>query len=74
MPEKLKLLVTGLNGVVGQALWPALKDRYVVSALSRSGVGGLPEGRVFKANIAEIDSLRPAFEGIDVVLKLAADG
>ncbi len=69
-----KLLVTGLNGVVGRALRPALEERYELSALSRSGVDGLPAERVFKADIQDIDSLRPAFEGIDVVLNLAADG
>ena len=74
MAEKLKLLVTGLNGVVGTALRPALEERYTLSALSRSGVAGVPDDRVFKANITDIDSLRPAFEGIDVVLNLAADG
>ncbi len=74
MPEKLKLLVTGLNGVVGRALRPALEERYEISALSRSGVEGLPSERVFKADIAEVDSLGPAFEGVDVVLNLAADG
>lgn len=74
MPEKLKLLVTGLNGVVGRALRPALEERYEISALSRSGVDGLPSERVFKADIADIDSLAPAFEGVDVVLNLAADG
>ena len=74
MAEKLKLMVTGLNGVVGQALRPALEERYVLSALSRSGVDGLPEERVFRANIADIDSLHAAFAGIDVVLNLAADG
>ena len=74
MAKKLNLLVTGLNGVVGQALRPALEERYTVSALSRSGVDGLPEERVFKADIADLDSLRPAFEGVDVVLNLAADG
>ena len=71
---KLKLLVTGLNGVVGRALRPALEQRYELSALSRSGVDGLPKERVFRADIAEIDSLYPAFEGVDVVLNLAADG
>lgn len=74
MSSKLKLLVTGLNGVVGKALRPALEDRYEISALSRSGVDGLPDSRVFRANIADRDSLSPAFEGIDVVLNLAADG
>lgn len=74
MSEKLKVLVTGLNGVVGAALRPALEERYEISALSRSGVEGLPDERVFKANIADINTLRPAFEGVDVVVNLAADG
>ena len=74
MAEKIKLLVTGLNGVVGRALRPALEKRYELSALSRSGVDGLPEERVFKADVADIDALYPAFRGVDVVLNLAADG
>ena len=74
MINKFNLLVTGLNGIVGQALRPALEERYTISALSRSGVDGLPPERVFKADIADFESLRPAFEGIDVVLNLAADG
>ncbi|WP_432199878.1 NAD-dependent epimerase/dehydratase family protein [Erythrobacter sp. W53] len=74
MTQKLKLLVTGLNGVVGQVLYPALRERYEVSALSRSGVEGLPAARIFRADIANIDSLKPAMEQIDVVLHLAAGG
>lgn len=74
MPKKLKLLVTGLNGVVGQALFPALKDRYRVSALSRRGVKGLPPERVFKADIADIEALSEAMNDVDVVLNLAAGG
>lgn len=74
LTEKLKLLVTGLSGVVGRALRPALEERYEISALSRSGSGDLPPVRVFKANVADIDSLYPAFEGVDVVLNLAAAG
>ncbi|WP_018998450.1 NAD-dependent epimerase/dehydratase family protein [Hirschia maritima] len=74
MSRQLKVLVTGLNGVVGQALYPALKDRYEISALSRSGVNGVPPERVFKADIGDIDTLYPAMKGIDVVLNLAAGG
>lgn len=74
MPDRLKLLVTGLNGVVGRALRPALEERYEISALSRSGVEGLSAERVFKADIADIDSLYPAMKDINVVLNLAADG
>ena len=64
MAKQLNLLVTGLSGVVGQALKPVLEERYNVSALSRRGVDGLPDERVFKANIADFDSLQPAFEGV----------
>ena len=74
LAEKINLLVTGLNGVVGRALRPALEERYELSALSRSGVDGLPGERVFRADIADFDDLKPAFEGVDVVLSLAADG
>ena len=66
--------MTGLNGVVGRALRPALENRYELSGLSRSGVDALPKECVFKTDIQDIDSLRLAFEGIDVVLNLAADG
>ena len=72
--NKIKLLVTGLNGVVGQALFPALESRYEISALSRSGVEGIPQEKVLRADIADIDAIQPAFIGIDVVLHLAADG
>lgn len=74
MSARLKLLVTGLNGIVGRALRPALEKRYEISALSRSGVEGLPPERVFRADIADINSLAAAFKGVDVVLNLAADG
>lgn len=59
---------------MGRALRPALEEHYEISALSRSGVKGLPRERVFKADIGDIDSLYPAMEGIDVVLNLAAGG
>ncbi len=71
---KKKVLVTGLSGVVGRAMRPALEERYEISSLSRNGVDGLPDERNFKGNVADMDSLRPAFEGIDVVVNLAAAG
>ena len=72
--SQLKVLVTGLNGVVGAAMRPALEERYDLFALSRSGVGDLPEDHVFKADIADMDSLIEPFTGIDVVVNLAAAG
>ena len=69
-----RVLVTGLNGAVGSTMRPALAERYELSALSRSGVMGLPGERVFRADIFDFDAIRPAFEGIDTVVHLAADG
>ena len=72
--RKLNVLVTGLNGVVGRALRCTLQKRYNLSALSRSGVNGLPKERVHRADIADFDAIKSAFHNVDVVLNLAADG
>lgn len=69
-----RVLVTGLNGAVGSAIRPVLAERYELSALSRSGVAGLPGERVFRADIADLDAIGPAFKGVDTVVHLAADG
>ncbi len=74
MADKRKVLVTGLSGVVGKAMRPALEERYEISSLSRSGVDDLPPERNFIGNVADIDSLRPAFEGSDTIVNLAAAG
>ena len=74
MGKKLNVLVTGLNGVVGQALRGTLEKRYNLSALSRSGVSGLPIERNHRADIADFEKIKPAFDNADVVLNLAADG
>ena len=72
--RKLNVLVTGLSGVVGKAMRPALEARYEVSSMSRNGVDDMPDERNFKGNVADIDTLRPAFKDIDVVVNLAASG
>ncbi len=71
---KRTVLVTGLNGVIGRAIRQILEEKYIVSALSRSGVDHLPSHRVHKADIANFQAIRPAFEGMDTVIHLAADG
>jgi len=71
---KRKVLVTGLSGVVGKAMRPALEEHYEISSLSRNGVEDLLPARNFIGNVADIDSLRPAFEGVDTIVNLAASG
>ncbi len=73
MPDKKRILVTGLSGVVGSAARAELEDRYEVSSLSRHGVDGLPAERNFRADIGDLDAILPAFEGRHTVVHLAAD-
>jgi nucleoside-diphosphate-sugar epimerase len=63
------LLVTGMSGLIGQALRRRLEGRYDLRALNRRAVEGLP---CHRADIADLDAIRPAFAGADVVVHLAA--
>ena len=73
MSDKKRVLVTGLSGVVGSAIRDALEARYEVSSLSRYGVDDLPRSCNFRADIADLATTQPAFEGQDTVVHLAAD-
>ena len=66
---KKKVLITGANGLIGSALRRILGDKYEWSALNRSELPGVPTTR---ADIADLEAIRPAFEGIDTVVHLAA--
>ena len=72
--DQRRVLVTGLGGAVGAAIRPALEERYEVVALSRGGVEGLPPERDVRADIAVLEEIEPAFEGVDTVVHLAAYG
>lgn len=74
MTSRQRVLVTGLGGVVGSAVRPAVEERYEIAALSRSGVDGIPDERNFRGDIADLDSITGAFEGVDAVVHLAAEG
>ncbi len=73
MAEKKRVLVTGLSGLVGTALRPEFEERYELSSLSRYGTDGMDDSHNFKGNIAELDTIIPAFEGQHTVVHLAAD-
>lgn len=66
---KQRVLVTGANGLIGSALRQILGDKYEWSALNRSELPGV---KTTRANIADLEAIRPAFEGIDTVVHLAA--
>lgn len=63
-----KVLVTGANGVIGSAVLEHLGGRYELSALDMRP-GDFP---THVANIADLDAIQPAFEGVDAVVHLAA--
>lgn len=68
------VLVTGAAGRIGTAFRDYAKDRYRLRLADRK-VGDLPQGEfdVRQLNFAELDAVRAACEGVDVVLHLAAD-
>lgn len=67
--SKKRVLITGANGLIGSALRRILGDKYEWSALNRRELPGVP---TTQADISDLEAIRPAFEGIDTVVHLAA--
>jgi nucleoside-diphosphate-sugar epimerase len=67
---KKRVLVTGMSGLIGSALFRQLGDRYTWTALNRRPMQGVP---THQADIADLAAIRPAFAGVDVVVHLAAN-
>lgn len=65
----MRVLVTGMSGLIGGAVRARLEGRYTLSALNRGRVEGVP---CHQADISDLAAIRPAFDGIDVVVHLAA--
>jgi nucleoside-diphosphate-sugar epimerase len=66
---KKKVLVTGMSGLIGSVLRERLADKVELSALNRSDVPGVPTTRT---TIDDLAAIRPAFDGIDTVVHMAA--
>jgi nucleoside-diphosphate-sugar epimerase len=66
-----KVLITGMSGTIGGLLRDHLErvGGYELSALNRRRVEGVAS---FQADIADLEAIRPAFVGQDVVVHLAA--
>ena len=63
------ILVTGMSGLIGGAARKRLERRARLTALNRSDVPGVTTVR---ADLSDLDAIRPAFEGQDTVIHLAA--
>ncbi len=64
-----KVLITGMSGLIGGIARTHLEGRYRLSALNRRAVEGV---ECHQADIADFNAIRPAFEGVDVVVHMAA--
>jgi nucleoside-diphosphate-sugar epimerase len=67
---KPKVLITGASGLVGGLVIRDLSNKYAFSGLSRRPVGGIPH---IQGSITDIEALRRASKGMDMVLHLAAE-
>jgi nucleoside-diphosphate-sugar epimerase len=64
-----KVLITGASGLIGRLTLEGLSDKYEFSALNRRPVDGIP---CLQADISDAEAIKPAFQGMDIVLHLAA--
>ena len=66
-----KVLITGMSGLIGGLLKDHLlnEGRYELKALNRNYVEGVEN---HQADISDLDAIKPAFGGQDVVVHLAA--
>ena len=65
-----KVLITGASGLIGGVLRGGLSDRYELSGVDRRGIDGFD---LLVADSTDLESIRPAFEGKDVVVDLASN-
>ncbi len=65
----MNILVTGMSGLIGGLVRERLESRGRLSALNRQAVDGIP---TTQADLADFDAIRPAFDGQEVVVHLAA--
>jgi nucleoside-diphosphate-sugar epimerase len=78
--SKPKVLVTGASGLLGGLTVKHLKGKYDFSALNRSKTADFAHTKTAdmddsipwtQADIADLDAMMPAFEGIDMVVHMA---
>lgn len=65
-----KVLITGMSGLIGGLVRERLEGTYALSALNRRPVPGV---ECHQVDIADLNAIQPAFEGVDVVVHLAAE-
>lgn len=73
----MKVLITGLTGFVGKNLLATFKeDTLEIVTISRRAspqLIGVHSDCIFRGTLSDKESLEPAFEGVDVVVNIAAE-
>ncbi len=69
MSPQHHVLITGMSGLIGGLVGRSLSSRCTLRALNRSPVDGV---ETVRADLNDLDAIRPAFDGIDTVVHLAA--
>src|SRR5216683_2881146 len=64
----MKTIVTGMSGLIGEAVRERLAGKYELTALNRRPVPGV---KTFQTDIADFEAIKPAFVDQDVVVHLA---
>jgi nucleoside-diphosphate-sugar epimerase len=67
---KPKVLITGANGLIGSLVRRDLSHKYEFSGLSRHAVDGIP---YTVASVTDLEAVRKAVAGVDMVLHLAGE-
>ena len=71
--ERKRVLITGAAGFIGGFLRQAFADRYVVRLTDIAQIDDPRGHEVMQADIRDLDQMRRACEGMEVVVHLAAD-
>ena len=69
MNGRKRILVTGMSGLIGGLAGRRLAARHEVRALNRRAVEGF---ETFRADVTDLEAIRPAFEGVHTVVHMAA--
>ena len=64
-----RVLITGMTGVIGTALRQHLESDYALRALNRRNIDDVD---CHVGDIADLDAIAPAFEGVETVVHMAA--
>jgi len=65
-----RVLITGMSGLIGEAVRRRLAGRWALRALNRRPVPGV---ECHQADISDLDAILPAFRDVDAVVHLAAN-